>query len=502
MRRTIMKTAIRWAAAALAIGALLPVPGLAAQQACTPIPAFDDRCEAWAALHGTVASGGEQARGMAIGGDRIFTTGLRNTGGFQYDYLTVGYELATGAEKWTAQYDGPLSDLDIPWGAAATPNGSRVFVTGESMGSNQTGSDVATVAYDGATGAELWVARFDRGSVDTAKAIALSPDGSTVFVLADISSNTDPDHGLGVIAYDAGDGAELWVSELEGKGYVWPAGIAVDASGNRVFVGGWTGGTDPDKPLDTDYLLGAFRAKAEGGAPAGEVLWRTTFNGGQDDSQDRLTGLAISPDGSRVFATGYVDRTETSVFAQYQMATVAFDGATGTKIWDKVYTALGSSQGAAITVSPDGSRVYVSGKTTGSPTGDGLQTTFAFVILAYDAGQGAQLWPASYDHPGTTDHPTAMALSPDGNRLYVTGWSGVYAAPENNMHVATVAYNAIEGTRLWVARYNSSDTDADGGRPWTMAATGDRVFVAGGTKRTSSSALLGNYDYLTLAYAA
>lgn len=490
--------------ASLAIALVTVSPGSANEQ-CTPTPALDDRCEAWSAIYGNVASGGEQARGLAVGGGRVFVTGLRERGGgTQYDYLTVAYDAASGTEQWAAEYDGPLSDIDIPWGAAATPDGTRVFVTGESVGGFGTGRDIATLAYDGATGEKVWEARFDAGSVDTAKGIVLAPDLSTVFVLADISSNTSGDHGLGVIAYDAATGDQLWVAQVMGVGYVWPAGIALDATGKSVFVAGWTGGTDPDKPRDTDYLLAGFRAKPAGPEdPAGELLWKAKYDGGQSSSEDRLTGLAVSPDGSRVFATGYLAKPANTVFAASQIGTVAFDGNTGAKVWDMKYApATGGSQGSAIGVSPDGSRVYVTGKTTGSPTADGLQTTFQYVTLAYDAGVGAQVWVAGYDHPGTTDHPTALALSPDGKRLYVTGWSAAYAFPEANMDAATVAYNAIEGTRSWVARFNSSEVKADGARPWSMVATNDQVFVVGSTKRNSTSAVLGNYDYLTLAYAA
>lgn len=484
----------------LAIAAATAFPSSAADS-CTSVPAIDDRCETWVSIHGTVGSGGEQARDLAVGGGTAFVTGLRHTGDFQYDYLTVAYDVATGAERWTASYDGPFADQDIAWGAAAAPDGSRVYVTGESVGGFETGNDVATLAYDGVTGKQLWEARFDAGSTDSAKGIVLSPNGDTVYVLADISSNTSPNHGLGVLAYDAMTGTPAWTAQVTGTGFVWPAGIALDAAGSRVFVGGWTGGTNADKPRDTDYLLGAFRARDAGGHEAGELLWSARHDGGQGDSEDRLTGLAVSPDGSRVFATGYLDRVSATLFAQYQVGTVAFDGMTGTKVWESSYSTSVSSQGSAVAVSPDGTRLYVTGKTTGVPTGDGLQTGFQILTLAYDAGQGVQLWGVSYDHPGTTDHPTAMALSSDGSKLYVTGWSAPYAFPENNMDAVTVSYDA-DGTRRWVARYNSSEQNLDGARPWSMIATNDRVLISGGTKRTSTGAALGNYDYLTLAYPA
>ena len=44
--------------------------------------------------------------------------------------------------------------------AGVSPDGSKVFVTGYSVGS-ASGYDYATVAYDASTGSELWVKRYD-----------------------------------------------------------------------------------------------------------------------------------------------------------------------------------------------------------------------------------------------------------------------------------------------------------------------------------------------------
>jgi hypothetical protein len=59
---------------------------------------------------------------------------------------------------WDVRYSQPGS-FDAGTAVAASPDGSRVFVVGD-LGTTDPG-DVATVAYDAATGAQLWAATFN-----------------------------------------------------------------------------------------------------------------------------------------------------------------------------------------------------------------------------------------------------------------------------------------------------------------------------------------------------
>src|SRR2546428_41630 len=71
-----------------------------------------------------------------------------------------------------------------------------------------------------------------------------------------------------------------------------------------------------------------------------------------------------------------------------------------------------------------------------------------------DPGQGCFRWSARYDGPGHDfDLALAIALSPDNTRIYVTGYSpgiGPY-----NIDYATIAYDAQTGATIWTARYDS-----------------------------------------------
>jgi hypothetical protein len=67
---------------------------------------------------------------------------------------------------------------------AVSPDGSRVFVTGIRDGGRATGADYATVACSAATGRQLWASRYNgpANGDDGANAVGVSPSGRSVFV--------------------------------------------------------------------------------------------------------------------------------------------------------------------------------------------------------------------------------------------------------------------------------------------------------------------------------
>ena len=88
-----------------------------------------------------------------------------------------------GAKLWVRRYNGPGNGDDVASSVAVSPGGGTVFVTGGSTGTTSF-SDYLTVAYNARTGERLWTARYNGpgNSLDNARAVAVSPDGATVFV--------------------------------------------------------------------------------------------------------------------------------------------------------------------------------------------------------------------------------------------------------------------------------------------------------------------------------
>src|SRR6266568_2533368 len=112
--------------------------------------------------------------------------------------------------------------------------------------------------------------------------------------------------------------------------------------------------------------------------------------------------VLASPDGSTAYVTG-LSGTDTGLA---HIVTVAYNAATGTRRWVARYHGLGVSGPTSVAISPDGSRLFVAGFTT--PPGSALPTRFA--VVAYNASTGAMLWA---QHPFSNGTATSVTVSPD-----------------------------------------------------------------------------------------
>src|SRR5437660_5106820 len=117
---------------------------------------------------------------------------------------------------WVATYHGPQSGESVAGAELVSPDGATLFVAGFTGEMGTSGPyHWATVAYDTAAGKRLWVRAYqgtDTSSSSTAAAtaVAVSPDGATVFVSGYVT-NTGGVPAEATIAYNAATGATLWV---------------------------------------------------------------------------------------------------------------------------------------------------------------------------------------------------------------------------------------------------------------------------------------------------
>ena len=389
MRHTAWRTVI---AAALTLGSAALIPAGTATAAATHGRAARSPATAaggtklWLAHYD---AGGRGASGVAVAaspsGSVVFVTGLayrKTKTGVTNETATVAYNATTGARLWLAQYSPAGAGPNKPAAIAVSPDGSTVFVTGSTLSAGGA-SSYLTIAYNAATGARDWV--DNSGVTGGGRAVTTSPDGSTVFVTGAPGVFGSPD----TVALSAATGATLWKASIDSDG----VGLATSPDGSTVFVAGAV-------TASSGLVVAAYNAAT------GAKLWAVTPGLAP-------AALAVSPSGSTVFVTG------SGVTAKnvHYYSTTAYSAANGASIWNRRLTSrYGNSTAIALAVSPSGSTVFVTGTTAGPSPTNGYGT------VAYDAASGATVWTRTvFPNPHDSNRATAIAVSPDGSKVFVTG---------------------------------------------------------------------------------
>ena len=439
----------------------------------------------WVSRYNGPGRGDDDAAAMATSpdGQTVFVTGSSDGGN---EFATVAYQAGTGAQRWARRYDSPDGSVDQAVAVAVSPGGGQVFVTGWSSGAGHGG--IATVAYS-AAGAFQWATHYQAPEGEFVSSMAVSPDGKTVFITGErlgsgSSSGSDSDYLT--IAYRAATGAQLWVRRYSGqrRGYDAAASVAVSPSGRTVFVTG-TSSRGRKVNSDTDYATVAYRAGT------GAQLWVRRYSGHRGGS-DAAASVAVSPSGRMVFVTGNSAHRTGSSNPDY--ATIAYRAGTGARVWVRRYNGPGNRDDspAAVVPSRDGRTVFVTGASTGVHSHEDWAT------VAYRAATGARLWVKRHDGPvSSRDLAVSLAVSPDGNAVFVTGisWLDGLLNQTPATEYVTIAYGAATGARLWARHYQNGSADEAQAVAVAVSPAG-LVFVTG----TSQQDIESDNDYATIAY--
>ena len=406
----------------------------------------------WQARYTGVGGLGAFSLASTIGpdGSAVFITGgsskkVREDGG-AHAGQTLAYSTSTGAALWRTGYDPGHRNTSQFDAIAVSPDGSAVYVTGNTAATTGSPQTVVTAAYSATTGAALWTdATTVRGS---GEAVATSPDGTTVYVTG----------GNTISAVNAATGATLWSDTTSGAALneaVSPDGSTLFAKvGNAggvlvLAVNAATGATNWSDTMDrldvaaltvspnsgtlfvtgTDGVLGTSAARAQTiafAASTGATLWTRTARSTAGGSAAHA--LAVSPDGASLFVTGSSD-------SQAGLATTwAYNAATGASRWQRNLADFGADE---IAVSPDGSRVFT--------TGDGLSSSArqVFSTAAYDPATGAVLWRQGGDRTGPDWYSfgTSLAVTPDSATVIASGDLNT-PDPGTRANAVTVGYGA------------------------------------------------------------
>lgn len=225
--------------------------------------------------------------------------------------------------------------------------------------------------------------------------------------------------------------------------------------------------------LNESYIFvgGANITNTSSGATQ-PMLWKFNNLGGQEwNTTVNVTGsiynggfnkVAISPDNSSVYVVG--------VNSQHEPILVKFDASNGgSPIWN--YTLSGEDFGLFFTVkvSPDSNTVYVAGSNSD------ISYPSMFYVSAINATNGIVKpgWPYEIFLNGTYDIGLAndLALSPSGDKLYVSGY---YSVVNGTSAMKLVALDTSTGSQLWnvtsgaMSKFSAIDISKDGEKIYAL----------------------------------
>ena len=312
-------------------------------------------------------------------------------------FITAPIFAQTGTGELTfvefEQDDADADGLNNPRSVTVSPDGNHVYVASR-------GDDSVTVFSRDGTSGKLTFVEFEQDGVggvdglDGATDVTVSPDGSHVYVVSLL------DNSVAVFNRN-GTSGELTFVEFEQDGVNGVNGLnkagSVTASpdGSHIYV------------VSTfDNTLVVFSRDRI----SGELTFVEFEQDGVDgvDGLDTPQDLTVSPDGSHVYVVSVVDdslvvfsRERTSgelTFVEFEQ-----DGVNGV---DGLHNPRG------VTVSPDGDHVYVVSSLDDSVAvfnRDGISGELTFVEFEKDGVNGVD----------GLDTPQDVTVSPDGSHVYV-----------------------------------------------------------------------------------
>jgi hypothetical protein len=249
----------------------------------------------------------------------VYACGWRHPADYDFNYVLVKFNPATGDTIWTRSYDRPGElDEDMPVALALDRNGN-IVVTGYSYSLN-TDYDYCTIKYD-SLGTLIWQRFYDfrpAFSEDAPNALAIDASGSVVVTGRSYSDNTDYD--IATVRYGPSGDTSFIVRYNRAPANDEDHGLAVTTD---LFNNAYVAGYSYDLTSDFDYTMLKYNS-------IGTQLWLQRYDGGNTDDE----ACALTLDGAlNVLVSGFtVDPANDD-----DIVTVKLNGTNGVPQWTHTY---------------------------------------------------------------------------------------------------------------------------------------------------------------------
>jgi FlgD Ig-like domain/Beta-propeller repeat len=384
--------------------------------------------------------------------------------------------------------------------SVAVDASGNIFVTGNFTGTvsfggaslvSAGGSDIFLAKYS-PNGAHLWSLRFGGTGNDAGVAVALDASGSIYLT----GSFVGPMNFGGATLNSVGGIDAFLVKLVFNGGHAWSKGfgsglnevgnsVAVDASGNVIFTGGFSftvdfGGGNRTSAGSRDIFLAKYNT-------TGVHQWSQRFGGIQDDF-----GNGVAVDGSgNVFTTGQFQDTanfggSNLVSAGLLDVYMAKFNTSGVHQWSQRYGDTQNDVGRSVAVNTPGTAValtgYFQGVVSFGGSGIGGGGSSDLVVARYN-GSGVHLWSRGL---GGTDSDRGESVAIDASGHVVVGgdyWGSAYFGGQ--------VFNSKGGADIFIGKY-----DVNGTHVWSGSFGGlqsDELFSVA-TDASGNPVVTGYFD--------
>lgn len=230
----------------------------------------------------------------------------------------VSLDASTGALQWSAEAQDPLATQ--VYSASLSPDGQTLVITGDL----NSGNAAVVTAFDTEKRDVRWEEPMDTAtgsSSVTPYNSVVGPDGQTVFVEA---SPRGGGHAY-VMAFDASTGDKLWLHQEPGQYMGWLDSIAVSPDGSTVYMS-WTANTPPGYEFLWRFRSDMATLALDAGT--GEQQWKATYSADVAHAASHAPhGVQVAPDGSHVYvAVGDINSfVSGTVLGQAEPVVVAYE---------------------------------------------------------------------------------------------------------------------------------------------------------------------------------